>query len=146
MYVSVHSSVNGIILTLNNYIKAYKLQIYFFFFKKKNQNICRAYKIYCILNYMHSIYIQKFKLSRYLQIHVCLQISCLIYTGISYRYNFLSTNYIASFVLANAQSFEIKISVIFFFRKKNTCSREQPNGVNYHPFFSLCNVSLTVHH
>lgn len=56
MYVSVHSSVNGIILTLNNYIKAYKLQIYFFLFKKKNQNICRAYKIYCILNYMHSIY------------------------------------------------------------------------------------------
>lgn len=56
MYVSVHSSVTGIILTLNNYIKAYKLQIYIFFFKKKKQNICRAYKIYCILNYMHSIY------------------------------------------------------------------------------------------
>lgn len=36
MYVSVHSSVNGIILTLNNYIKAYKLQIYFFLFLKKN--------------------------------------------------------------------------------------------------------------
>lgn len=117
MYVSVHSSVNGIILTLNNYIKAYKLQIYFFFFKKKQQNICRAYKIYCILNYMHSIYIQKFKLSRYLQIHVCLQISCLIYTGISYRYNFLSTNYISSFILANAQSFQIKISVMFFLGK-----------------------------
>lgn len=93
-----------------------------------------------------TVYIQKFKLSRYLQIHVCLQISCLIYTGIIYRYNFLSTNYIASFILANAQSFQIKISVMFFLRKKNTCSREQPNGVNYHPFFSLCNVSLTVHH
>lgn len=39
MYVSVHSSVNGIILTLNNYIKAYKLQIYFFFLKKKKTKI-----------------------------------------------------------------------------------------------------------
>lgn len=145
MYVSVHSSVNGIILTLNNYIKAYKLQIYFFFFKKNNK-IYAGHIKYIAYWTICTVYIQKFKLSRYLQIHVCLQISCLIYTGISYRYNFLSTKYIASFILANAQSFQIKISVMFFLGKKNTCSREQPNGVNYHPFFSLCNVSLTVHH
>lgn len=71
-----------------------------------------------------TVYIQKFKLSRYLQIHVCLQISCLIYTGISYRYNFLSTNYIASFILANAQSFQMKISVIWFFLGKKTHAHE----------------------
>lgn len=58
MYVSVHSSVNGIILTLNNYIKAYKLQIYFFFFSKKTKICARRIKIYC-MNCMHSIYIYK---------------------------------------------------------------------------------------
>lgn len=117
MYVSVHSSVNGIILTLNNYIKAYKLQIYFFLFLKKNSKYMQGIIKYIAYWTICTVYIQKFKLSRYLQIHVCLQISCLIYTGISYRYNFLSTNYIASFILANAQSFQIKISVMFFWGK-----------------------------